>query len=397
MKEDWTKQMKQKLEGHQMEPPVGLWEGISREMATQSAPVVSSKTSIIRRWYWAAAAAVLAVVGFFAFYHVDESQAPQLVAKSSPQAGAPMLAHAAAVSINKVKAIEESQEVLQQTSVEEGALPAIQEGSQPAVEENVQPAAVEDVQPAVVGEPKEPQQHASAEPKQTSLPEVVDPSAVPLRSADMERWTLGLSGSNGLLAASNDLSNQRDNMLRYLQDAPSAYLNSFQESSLLQTYADNQMESKHKVPIRIGLSLQYQLTDRLALLSGISYSYLESEFVSPLYANKDYTQKLTYLGVPLGVSWKLWSSGGFGVYLTGGTLIEKCVDSKVSQGEAKARPWQLSLNASAGAEYHFTPQLGVYLEPSLGYYFDDGSSLEHYYKEHPLAPSLQFGLRLHLK
>ena len=36
MKEEWTKQMKQKLEGHQMTPPAGLWEGISRN--TSSAP-----------------------------------------------------------------------------------------------------------------------------------------------------------------------------------------------------------------------------------------------------------------------------------------------------------------------------------------------------------------------
>ena len=50
----------------------------------------------------------------------------------------------------------------------------------------------------------------------------------------------------------------------------------------------------------------------------------------------------------------------------------------------------------AGAEYSFTSLLGVYLEPSLGYYFDDGSTLEHYYKEHPMAPSISFGLRFNL-
>jgi hypothetical protein len=47
-------------------------------------------------------------------------------------------------------------------------------------------------------------------------------------------------------------------------------------------------------------------------------------------------------------------------------------------------------------EYSFTPQLGVYLEPSLGYYFDDGTQLEHYYREHPLAPSISLGLRFNI-
>ena len=70
MKEDWTKQMKQKLEGHQMTPPAGLWESISNEMQlqTESAPVSApAKTVSMRRWYWVAAAAILAIVGCFTF------------------------------------------------------------------------------------------------------------------------------------------------------------------------------------------------------------------------------------------------------------------------------------------------------------------------------------------
>jgi hypothetical protein len=77
-------------------------------------------------------------------------------------------------------------------------------------------------------------------------------------------------------------------------------------------------------------------------------------------------------------------------------MIEKCISAKVSYGDLNQRPWQWSVNASVGAEYQISRLLGFYLEPSLGYYFDDGTSLEHYYKEHPLAPAIEFGLRLHL-
>ena len=77
MKEDWTKQMKQKLEGHEVTPPAGLWEGISNQMSLESAP--APKRTITRRWYWAVAAVVLALVGFFAFYNFDEEQ-PKLEA-----------------------------------------------------------------------------------------------------------------------------------------------------------------------------------------------------------------------------------------------------------------------------------------------------------------------------
>ena len=54
MKENWTNSMKQKLEGHQMTPPTGLWEGISSEMGFQKESV--TRTVTIKRWLGAVAA-----------------------------------------------------------------------------------------------------------------------------------------------------------------------------------------------------------------------------------------------------------------------------------------------------------------------------------------------------
>ena len=147
------------------------------------------------------------------------------------------------------------------------------------------------------------------------------------------------------------------------------------------------VEAKHRLPVTLGLSVNYQLNARLALLTGINYTYLYSEFSTPLYPNIYREQKLHYLGVPVGLSWLFWKTSGFSFYLSGSAMLQKCLNEK---------PWQWSVNASAGAEYAITPLVGIYLQPSLGYYFHDGTSFEHYYKEHPLAPSIEFGLRLHL-
>jgi hypothetical protein len=148
--------------------------------------------------------------------------------------------------------------------------------------------------------------------------------------------------------------------------------------------------------LRFGLSLHYQFHPRLAFMSGISYTRLYSEFSLPLYKNISYSQRLHYIGVPFGVAWQLWRASRFSVYLSGGAMVEKCVSVSLDGDYTGKKPWQWSLNAAAGAEYALTPQFGVYLEPSLGYYFSDGTQLEHYYKEHPLAPSIEFGLRMHL-
>ena len=77
-------------------------------------------------------------------------------------------------------------------------------------------------------------------------------------------------------------------------------------------------------------------------------------------------------------------------------MVEKCVSVAIDGDYTGKKPWQWSFNVAAGAEFSFTSLLGVYLEPSLGYYFSDGTQLEHYYKEHSLAPSIEFGLRMHI-
>lgn len=68
MKENWIDQMRRKLEGHEVAPPEGLWEDICKEMGLT--PERVRKTAASKRWYWAVAA-LLALAGFFAYYHED--------------------------------------------------------------------------------------------------------------------------------------------------------------------------------------------------------------------------------------------------------------------------------------------------------------------------------------
>ena len=83
MREDWAEKLRRKLEGHRKSPPPGLWEGISKEMGFETKPV--RKPAVMKRWHWAAAAAVLALVGFFVFYNSNDIEQPQLAHAVSQQ------------------------------------------------------------------------------------------------------------------------------------------------------------------------------------------------------------------------------------------------------------------------------------------------------------------------
>jgi hypothetical protein len=207
-------------------------------------------------------------------------------------------------------------------------------------------------------------------------------------SSTDSQWSIGLNASGGLLAASS--SSQRSiGQSDYPVSGEFNYNNFVDKVSSWPSTSSEvyDYEAKHRLPMSLGLSVYYQLNPRLAFQAGVNYTYLYSEFSIPLYPNIYREQKLHYLGVPVGLSWQFWKTSGFSFYLSGSVMLQKCLNEK---------PWQWSFNASAGAEYAITPLLGLYLEPSLGYYFHDGTSFEHYYKEHPLAPSIEFGLRLHI-
>ena len=89
MKQYWTDKLKRKLEGHRKAPPAGLWEGICEQMGIEPEPVPVRKPSAVGRWSWvAAAAAVLALAGYFFFYdsNIDniENQQPEAEAENYP-------------------------------------------------------------------------------------------------------------------------------------------------------------------------------------------------------------------------------------------------------------------------------------------------------------------------
>ena len=145
----------------------------------------------------------------------------------------------------------------------------------------------------------------------------------------------------------------------------------------------------HHQPVRFGLSLRYRLDNRRSVESGLTYTRLSSDITTK---EKGVTtmkeQRLNYIGLPLNVSYDLWKSRHFSLYVTAGGTIEKCLDTS---------SWQFSLNGAAGAEYKLTDVFSLYAEPGLGYYFNDGSTTPTIYQDRPLNFNLSVGLRFNLK
>lgn len=166
-------------------------------------------------------------------------------------------------------------------------------------------------------------------------------------------------------------------------------------------------EMKHRLPVRTGVTFNYRVSDRLTLGTGVTYANLVSDM--KFGSDKHYLkgkQSLHYIGIPVNVMYRACSWKRLDVYASGGVLGEKCVDGKTERDfvlsnnnighESESiidNPVQWSVNVSAGLQFNVSSLVGIYAEPGLGYYFDNGSAVETIYKDKPLNFNLNIGLR----
>lgn len=168
---------------------------------------------------------------------------------------------------------------------------------------------------------------------------------------------------------------------------------------------------EHKRPITLQILLSRQLSKRLSLETGLSYTRLNSTITTgstEAYIQEE--QRLHYLGIPLSLGLVWYSKAHLSLYSSAGLMLELPISAKndishVSRADMDVTtfrksasldvPCQWSTSLGVGLQYDFTPHIGVYLEPSLQYFFHDGSDIKSYRTEHPLQVTLPLGIRFH--
>ena len=233
-------------------------------------------------------------------------------------------------------------------------------------------------------------------------------AAVTTRSPS--RWTIGTgaSGSPGSSSAMRSVSEvflvMGDGGCSW-EDNPMLGIAVFNQGREVKT------EYKHHLPVRLRLNIAYNLSDHLAVESGLTYTRLSSDMSEGTNENRiTGSQRLDYVGIPLNMRYKAFTYRPFSLYMSAGLLAEQCVSGSFSKdyiisGKSRktdnetvsTKPLQMSVNASVGLQLDLHANIGIYAEPGLSYYFDDKSSLSTIYKEKKLNFSLNVGLRYTLE
>ncbi len=161
-------------------------------------------------------------------------------------------------------------------------------------------------------------------------------------------------------------------------------------------------EYNYALPISVGFTVRKHFSKVFALETGLVYTYLASE--GKVVSNVPITNNisLNYLGIPVKAVYSFYDSKRLSVYASAGGMVEKSVygkfqstvDYKTKSKDLNVKELQFSVAGSVGINFQLVGRLGLFIEPGVAYYFDDGSKIETIRKDQPFNFSLQGGLRL---
>ena len=435
MSKDWTDKLGERLEKHETDAPEGLWQDIEAALDTEAAAVPeakSTKTVSMKRTLLAVAACIAAIVvsGLLAYVGLDNSPSDINVAVQSPDlqpsinesgsAATETVTTEPSTTVHDELAYAQPHSTVQKIAEEKPqdydaksteldnenqdvteTIPQVSEQetnySEQGKDESEQDRQQRPSTGNVTYVRKNTQQQTTRQSNSRKRKWSVSAFTTNLPSTDFGGSGDMAAGEYNMMAADAAITNSTINNTTILQNS---FPNSTKEYTYINEQSVGKMELDHKTPLNIGMKLRIGLTDRLFAETGIVYSYLKSEGMS---AAQNFTQKLHYVGVPLGIGYELWRSGNVSVYAVGGGMAQKLV-SGTAETQYYMRGYeeketlreggmQWSVNASAGIEYNIKNIVRLYAEPGVSYYFDNGSRIDNIYKDKNTALNLQFGLR----
>ena len=403
---DWTEQLRQRLNDAEVPAPENLWDSISQQLDAQSQQLdaqgqqqdaedaqVAKKPHRVALLPWAAAASVVLIAGVGMWWQLRSNVPHIATLEPTPHP----------ISLTDNKAVNtKASAVNTKASAANSHISTTSTHAMLAYKDNtLAPTASnkeEEVMALTMAEQEvqsEPIAEGSQHTTQTQAAHTAYHLPRTQHQASNTRWQVGV-GTAG-------------NMNRYKSSGP-IYVNSL--SAVNTEYADNEMfrvspyeqdtkdVTHHDMPISIGFTASYSVTPRIALASGLVYTLATSSFQHGASMPKE-TQTLHYVGIPLNLSYTVWGNSWLRTYIMAGAQADMNVKATLKADGHKSNidndRAQFSVTGGAGVQLNVAQQLGVYVEPGVRYYFDNGSAVQTIFKEHPTNFSLQVGLRWNIE
>lgn len=172
-------------------------------------------------------------------------------------------------------------------------------------------------------------------------------------------------------------------------------------------------ESTFGVPISFGVGTRIKLSKHWAIGAGMNYSLLTRTFTGTYTKVKndvivrtitaDVNNQQHFIGIPINAFYNIVNNDIINVYAFGGGTVEKCFrDHNIIKAvpknliyNASVKGVQLSAAAGFGVQFRIIDGLGIYVDPSLRYYFDCDQP-KSIRTQQPMMFNFEAGLRIDL-
>lgn len=445
MKQDWTDTLKQKMAGYEERPSDELWAALSEKAGLQE-----SRRKVIPVWFWGLSAAAALMAGIFVVTKVNDKSVNALggitadVAVSEPvdaavpepvertltedmaevkSAEAMSLADVAVGRKQEAAKVGIKQEVKARKAKSALIAEAVPvESSVSAVTEDVTSVNTEEYAAEVTSENHDAREAATVESDTVEQSEPAMSWDEYLKETPSEKARARRSGgfSAGIVAGGavggNTSGSKPTAMVMGANPLAAGVTKTdwidkdSKASAIVYNQPEVQEEYSHKIPVKVGLTARYNITGRLGVETGLTYSILSSSVkTGNSETGKNWStgsQTLHYLGIPLNISFNILNSRYVNIYVTGGGMMEKSISGSIKTDEyvdgkfdrtlttnISPKGLQWSVNAAAGIQANILPQLGFFVEPGVSHHFKNGSRVRSIYTDKPTDFSLGFGLR----
>ena len=370
-KQDFESQLRQQMEGYEVAPPDGLWEAVERQ--TASADGKRATTVALRRW-WAVAASLLLIIGASTWLlHQNERTSVQeiLSVNGNPQS--------------------------QKTAYAEGN-PQSSSSISRSVEGDLQYVEGDLQSPSNISHNAEGDLQSPTNTSHNAEGDFQSPTIISRSSKSPHLMASVYYGSEmmGETATANPVYMSQAMLANF--SSAEYYANEATRAEENVVLAGYEEKKEYAAPVKLGMLVAVPLTGRWGLQTGLNYMRhrtVSSQKTTSATIHDRRTYH--YMGIPLQATYQIVRSSWGGIYAVGGGEADFNVKARGEMDGHDYSPQrdrlQLSATLGAGLQYTPLPQIALYAEPQIAYYFDNGSAVDTRMKDQPLDFSLQFGLK----
>lgn len=386
---EFDQMMKSILDEGREEVPASVWEGVSAGLDKAE----KHKTVVL---WWRRAAAGAAVAAAVAVGVIFNHTPQQELVPQAGDSGMIAVAEPADEIVAEETEIVIPDMIAEAEPVVKPVRNAVIKTADEAIEVVTDVAPADEIPADVAPADKVPADKKEVETEKVYFPEDWG-EETPERKADV---SLVLSG----LASTNDAQSQnRMGPMKAPSVNPAPKKTGITETSTKSTYG---------IPVSFGAGVKIDFNERWSLGVGANYTLLARKFYGKYTKvtedggiensiSSDIRNTQHFVGIPVNAYYNIISKDRINLYAYAGGTVEKCVSDNYNvlgtsiYHKEKAEGVQLSADAGIGVEFMLGKHMGLYIDPSLRYYFDCGQP-KSIRTVQPLMFGFEMGFRFRL-